>query len=204
MIKQVVFDFGQVLVHFDPHAMCERYLTNDEDIAVMEAVLFDRLYWDKLDAGTITDEQTITLAQKRLPAHLRPIAADIFYNWIYMLPEIDGMRDVLISLKQNGVPLYLLSNISRYFADHCDEIEILSYFDHCVFSAVCGYTKPHKNIFDHLCRTCDCDPAQTLFIDDSEKNIEGAEKAGLIGYRFDGDATKLRQFLVANGVLADD
>lgn len=202
MIRQVVFDFGQVLVHFDPHEMCKRYLTNEEDIAVMEEVLFDRLYWDKLDAGTITDEETIALARERLPEHLRDIAAEIFYNWIYMLPEVEGMRTILEDLKANGVPLYLLSNISQYFADHSGEIPILSYFDRCIFSAVCGYTKPHRDIFDYLCRTCDGDPAETLFIDDSAVNIEGAKAAGWMGYRFDGDAAALRRFLVENGVLS--
>ncbi len=201
MIRWVVFDFGQVLVRFDPHAMCERYLDNETDIAVMERVLFDRLYWDKLDAGTITDEEAVALAKERLPAHLRDKAGEIFFNWIYMLPEIDGMRALLEELKANGVPLCLLSNISRYFADHRDEIGILSYFDHCIFSAVCGMTKPHRDIFTHLCRVCDAAPQELLFIDDSDGNIRGAEAAGICGYRFDGNAEVLRDYLRKKGLL---
>jgi len=201
VIRWVVFDFGQVLVRFDPHAMCARYLDDEADIAVMEQVLFDRLYWDKLDAGTITDEETVALAKERLPVHLRDKAGEIFFNWIYMLPEIDGMRALLEELKANGVPLCLLSNISRYFADHSGEVGILSYFDHCLFSAVCGMTKPHRAIFMHACDVCACEPQELLFVDDSPANIQGATEAGLCGYRFDGNVGALRDFLCEKGVL---
>jgi len=201
MIKQVIFDFGQVLVKFDPHMMCCRYLSDPEDIRIMETVLFDRLYWDKLDAGTMTDEEAITAAKERLPAHLKEIAAEIFYNWIYMLPEIDGMRDLLDELRECGVKPALLSNISQYFADHADEIPILSGFEPCVYSAVCGMTKPHKEIFAYACTLCGSQPHETLFIDDSALNIDGAKQAGLVTYHFDGDAKALRRFLADNGVL---
>ena len=62
MIRQVIFDFGQVLVKFDPHMMCRKYLDDRKDIETMETVLFDRLYWDKLDAGTMTDEEAVAAA----------------------------------------------------------------------------------------------------------------------------------------------
>ena len=54
-IKTVVFDFGQVMVHFEPSYMVGKYVTDKEDAALLEKVVFDRLYWDKLDAGTIID-----------------------------------------------------------------------------------------------------------------------------------------------------
>ncbi len=201
MIKQVIFDFGQVLVKFDPHMMCERYLNDPKDIETMETVLFDRLYWDKLDAGTMTDEEAITAAKDRLPAHLKEIAAEIFYNWIHMLPEINGMNTLVEELCEHGFRPALLSNISRYFADHAHEIPILTHFEPCVFSAVCGMTKPHTDIFEYACTLCGSKPHETLFIDDSTLNIDGAKQAGLVTYRFDGDAKALRDYLVAQGVL---
>ena len=149
IIKQVIFDFGQVLVHFSPRAMCERYLTDPDDIRVMETVLFDRLYWDALDAGALSDEDAVAAAGERLPSHLQEVAGEIFFNWIYMLPEIDGMRDLVAELCANGFKPALLSNISRYFADHAKEIPILSMFEPCIYSAVCGMTKPHREIFEY-------------------------------------------------------
>ncbi len=201
MIKQVIFDFGQVLVKFDPHMMCCRYLHDPKDIETMETVLFDRLYWDKLDAGTMTDEEAITAAKDRLPAHLKEIAAEIFYNWIYMLPEINGMKALVEELCEHGFRPALLSNISQYFADHAHEIPILAHVEPCVFSAVCGMTKPHADIFEYACTLCGSKPHETLFIDDSALNIDGAKQAGLVTYHFNGDAAALRDYLVAQGVL---
>ena len=59
-VKNVVFDFGQVLVHFDPSYMVGRYVSDEEDAALIAEVLFDRLYWDRLDAGTISDAEPQT------------------------------------------------------------------------------------------------------------------------------------------------
>ena len=61
MIKNVVFDFGQVLVHFDPKYMTEQYVKNTEDAKLVEEVVFDRMYWDKLDLGTISNEETVSI-----------------------------------------------------------------------------------------------------------------------------------------------
>ena len=144
MIKNIVFDFGQVLVHFDTEYMTKQYIKDEKDAVLAEKVIFDRLYWDRLDAGTISDEELIKCVKERLPEHLHKSAEDIYMNWIYNIPEIEGMKDLIKSLKKDyGVSIYLLSNISTYFASHSDEIPILKEMDGCVFSAVCGFTKPN-------------------------------------------------------------
>lgn len=197
MIKNVVFDFGQVLVHFDPAYMVGQYVTDGEDAAQIAQVLFDRLYWDRLDAGTIGDEEVVGESCKRLPARLHAVTREIYDHWIYHLPPMEGMEALVRELKESGVRLYLLSNISTYFAEHASEIPILSYFDGCVFSAVCGHVKPSREIFAHLCESYGLEPTETLFVDDSEKNVAGAEKYGLLGYLFDGDAEALRAHLAS-------
>jgi putative hydrolase of the HAD superfamily len=134
--KNFIFDFGKVLVHFDPLYMVGKYTEDAEDAALVADVVFDRLYWDRLDAGTISDEEVVESSLKRLPERLHKCAACAYYNWIYNIPEIDGMREIVERIKKSGAPLYLLSNISTYFAAHKDEIPILSLFDGCVFSAL--------------------------------------------------------------------
>ena len=101
MIKNVVFDFGKVMVHFEPRYMVEQYVTESEDVALLEEVLFDRLYWDRADAGTITDEEVIAACKTRLPERLHAVAERIYWNWIYHLPEIDGMR-MLVQRRTRG------------------------------------------------------------------------------------------------------
>ena len=196
MIKNVVFDFGQVMVHFEPKYMVEQYVKDPEDSRLLQEVVFDRLYWDRLDAGTISDEETIEAVCARLPEHLHGVARALQYEWIYHIPEIEGMRALVQDIKRDfGVRTFLLSNINTYFAEHEKEIPCLCEFEKRIYSAVCGHVKPHADMFDYLCRVCDILPEETIFIDDSEKNIKGAEAFGIRGYLFDGDSARLREYL---------
>ncbi len=198
MIKNVVFDFGQVLVHFDPSYMVGKYVTEPQDKALLGQVVFDRLYWDKLDAGTITDEEVLSACKARLPKRLWRVCEEIYTHWMDNIPEIDGMEGILRELKSQGKRLFLLSNISKAFAERSGEFPILGCFERKVFSAVCGFVKPSREIFEHLCAECEILPQETLFIDDSAKNIAGAEAYGLRGYLFDGNVQNLREYLDKN------
>ena len=196
-IKNVIFDFGQVLVKFDPEYMCSQYLTNESDIKIAAKILFDRKYWDRLDAGTIEDEELLADAKLRLPLHLCEHAEKIYYNWIYNLPEIEGMREVVEMCKRKGWGVYILSNISHYFADRYEQIPILSLFDGFVFSAKAGAVKPSGEIFSHITEKFNLTPSQTLFIDDNENNVRGADKFGIAAYHFDGDSKNLHDFILS-------
>jgi len=196
MIQNVVFDFGQVLVHFEPSYMVGKYVTDAEDAAILETVVFDRLYWDRLDAGTITDEEVVAACRTRLPERLWDVAERIYYDWIYNIPEIEGMRELICRIRDTySVRLFLLSNISTYFATHAEEISVLDLFERCIFSSVCGKVKPHREIFEYLCAECDILPQETLFVDDNAANIAGARDFGITGYLFDGDVNGLKSYL---------
>ena len=196
MIKNVVFDFGQVLVHFQPAYMVEKYVTDEADAKLLEEVLFDRLYWDKLDEGTISNEEMMSAVQARIPQRLWSLAEEIYTHWIYHIPEIEGMAQLILRVKEGyGKRVLLLSNISKFFVEHADEVPILRLIEERVFSAACGMVKPNREIFEYLCATYALKPEETVFIDDSPKNIAGAEAYGIRGYIFDGDVEKLGAYL---------
>ena len=195
-MKNVIFDFGQVLVRFEPSYMVGKYVSDPVDAALLAHIVFDRKYWDTLDAGTITDAEVVADIKTRVPARLGDAVEQIYYNWIYHIPEVDGMRELILHVKQAyGAPIYVLSNISTYFAAHAHEIPILELVDGCVFSAVCGMTKPNTDIFEHICEKFALEPAETVFADDREENVRAAQSVGMAGYVFDGDAGKLRTYL---------
>ena len=195
MIKNVIFDFGQVLVHFIPNYMTKAYIENESDVRLTEEVIFDRLYWDKLDAGTITDDEVVELIKERLPERLWQNAEKAFRNWIYNIPQIEGMEENVIKLKEKGINICILSNISKGFAERYEEIPILKHFDKFVFSSTCGMVKPNKDIFEHVLNKYNFKAEETLFIDDRKENIEGALSVGINGYLFDGNAEKFSKFI---------
>ena len=176
--------------------MVERFVTEEGDSALLQKVVFDRLYWDKLDEGTISDEEALGLMKERLPKRLHGEAEKIYYNWIYNIPEIEGMTDLIREMKSlYGIHAFALSNISTYFVSHREELSFLGEFQKCIFSSVYGVTKPDPKIYRILCKECCILPEETIFIDDRQINVEAARDYGLRGYQFDGNVPALRKYL---------
>ena len=63
MIRNLIFDFGQVLIRFEPDEMIRPYVSDQSDRALLADVVFDRAYWDRLDNDSITDEELLKSAE---------------------------------------------------------------------------------------------------------------------------------------------
>lgn len=199
MKKNFIFDFGWVLVQFDSWYMTQKYITDPTDCELAQGVIFDRLYWDKIDAGTITDDEVKEAICSRLPERLWNGACKAYDNWYYNIPFIDEMVDLVKDIKAVGGKVFILSNISIRFSENYKHIPALkdffSLFDGLVFSGPLHITKPNAQIFNYLLNKYGLTAEETLFIDDLEKNVNGAKDVGISGYVFDGNAKKLRNFI---------
>ncbi len=197
--KNYIFDFGQVIVKFDTAYMTSVYIKDEAEAKMAEKIIFDRYYWDKLDAGTITDDEVKKGICERLPKELCTDACKVYDNWYKILEFIDGIPEFIREIKANDGKLYLLSNISETFAKNYATVptlrKILSMFDGLAFSAPLKITKPNKEIFEYVLNEYGLNPEETVFIDDREDNILGAQKAGINGYLFDGKINELRNYL---------
>ena len=80
MIKNVVFDYGQVLIEFNTAYMTAQYVSDPEDAKLVEEVIFDRLYWDPLDRDGISDEELLADSFRRLPERLWEQAKQVYDN----------------------------------------------------------------------------------------------------------------------------
>ncbi len=201
MIQNYIFDFGNVLANFYEEMLTAPYVADEVLRKTISDVVFDRLYWDKLDDGTITDKEVREEIRRRLPEEQRELGCLVYDSWVKTLTPVPGMGELVTALKKKGKKLYLLSNISIGFAETYREVPwlkaLLGQFDGLVFSGVIGMIKPNRDIFEHLLDTYDLKPEECLFIDDRQANIDGARAVGVDGYLFDGDAEKLREFLDA-------
>ena len=198
-LKNYIFDFGNVLVRFDPVLLTEACVPDSQQRDAIWPVVFDRLYWNPLDSGSISDEQIKAACRQRLPESLWAKAEECYDRWIENLIFMPGMVQLVRDIKDRGGKLYLLSNISVGFAESWQSVphlaEFLKQFDGLVFSGPLGIVKPSAEIFRYLLDTYGLDPKESIFIDDSEKNTRGAEAVGLQAYCFDGDPDKLRACL---------
>jgi len=186
-------------VHFSPEYMTGVYIKDKADCRLAQEVIFDRLYWDRLDEGTISDREVKEEICSRLPERLHKSAISVYDNWYFNIPFIDGMKELIFDIKAKGGRLYLLSNISQGFADNYMLVpelnELFSLFDGLVFSGKIGLTKPNKEIFNYLLDKHCIKAEESIFIDDNVNNVEGSKAVGIEGYLFEGDALKLRQYL---------
>ena len=189
MFKNFIFDFGQVIVKFEPEYMTSAYVKNAEDVKLVKDIVFDRLYWDKLDAGIITDEEVKKGIRSRLPESLRDLACTVYDNWYYNLPIINETVELIKKIKEKGGKLFLISNISEGFATNYKKIpkikEIFDLFDGLVFSGPIKLAKPNKEIFNYALKKFNIKAEESIFFDDNKDNIAGADSVGIKGFSFD-------------------
>lgn len=110
------------------------------------------------------------------------------------------MEQLVSDLKKAGYGVYLLSNASYRQHEYWPRVPGSQYFDGTLISADVKVVKPCAEIYDLLYETFHLVPQECLFIDDSAQNIEGAERTGMPGIVFHGDAEELRREMQAFGV----
>lgn len=197
----VVFDLGGVLIDWNPRYLYRSVFGGDE--AAMERFLADvaTAEWNaQQDAGRSWTEAIEALAQQH-PEHRDAIAA-FWHRWTETLGDaIEPTVAILAELRQAGVRLLALTNWSgETFPLARPRYPFLEWFDGIVVSGDVRMAKPDVRIFEHLVERHTLEPAETVFIDDSEANVLAAAGLGLIAIRFTG-AADLRRELVGLGLL---
>ncbi len=199
MIRNIVFDMGNVLVIYDPVRVCRVYAQDEEEIEWIRRELFDSEEWILLDKGAVTEEEAMERVRRRLPnERLRALADRCMQEWhIHNIEPRPGMEEHVRDLKGKGLGIYLCSNASRRLRVYEDRLPGSRYFDGTIVSAEEGVLKPDAAIYKRLFEKYSLCPEECFFIDDLPANIEGGRACGMDGYCFaDGDTERLRAFLM--------
>ena len=67
MIKNIIFDFGNVLLEWNEDKVVSNYSNNKDEQEILKKVIFKSNDWLKLDDGTMDYKQAITLFKENLP-----------------------------------------------------------------------------------------------------------------------------------------
>lgn len=198
-VRNVVFDIGGVLLDWNPRHLY-RGLVDDADEMEWFLANVCTMAWNaQLDLGRSFDEACDELATQH-PDH-----AELVHAWKrqadMVAGEVPGTGDIVRDLRGRGTPLFLLTNMpTDVFHERVAAYEVLQGFDGAVVSGEEGVIKPSPEIFEVLVHRFDLQPAETLFIDDSEPNVVGAREAGLEAHHFRG-ADALRAALIDLALL---
>ena len=201
MIDTIVFDMGQVLIHWDGAALLEKYGLEQEDKRLLLEELFGDVEWVMLDRGTLPFEQAIKAVCARVPERLHGVVREVITGWwLQPLRPIEGMAQLIRELKESGCGIYLLSNASLPLRTYFPRIPGAEYFDGLMVSAEEKLLKPNPEIFRRLLDRFGLEAERCFFVDDSPANVEGALRVGLSGCVFRGSVSQLRDRLRRAGI----
>lgn len=181
-IKNIVFDFGGVLVDLNRENAVKRF----EKLGVKEAdALIDKYHQKgiflEVEDGSINAEEFRQKISKLAGKELT--FEEIQHAWLGFVAEISQYKlDYLLELRKN-YKVYLLSNTNPYVMGWarssrftCVGRPLDDYVDKVYASYEIGKVKPDPAIFEYMIKDASLLPEETLFVDDGSSNIEMAKE----------------------------
>lgn len=201
MYKNIIFDLGNVLLNFNPKEYLKIKISEDKIEDVYKAI-FQSEEWLMLDRGTITEKDAINNIIERNITYRDDINL-VFKEWYDILKPIEESVEVLQNLKENGYNVYYLSNFHELaFKEVTTKNNFFELFDGGVVSYAEKLIKPEEEIYKLILKRYNLNPRETIFIDDTKLNVDGASKLGIKAI-FLEDPKKLRENLISLKVKID-
>jgi len=189
-VKNIIFDLGGVLINLNYQLTRKAF----EDLGVED---FDAFYtqhkvnplFENLEVGAIEPEAFyealreatgLTLSNDQLETAWNAMLLDFPIERLLWLDQIKNKYNIYLFSNTNAIHYKAFTTI---YAQTAPLIGLNTDFNHffktAYYSHTLGQRKPELAAFEAVIQDAKLDPAQTLFIDDTISNIEGAQKAGL-------------------------
>ena len=185
MIKNIVFDMGGVLLEFDPEKTTNKYYPEEYREVVLNSIFGGEL-WAMLDRGTLTVEDALPMFLAKLPESLHEMATPMLLDYYPLMPPYEESYNIAAEMKRRGFGIYLLSNATPKYYDYKDKIPVMSLMDGIFISSDYKLLKPEKEIYLKFLEVFSLKAEECFFIDDLERNINGAKAVGFDGFVFKG------------------
>ena len=175
---------GKVFIHFDWERTYNAFANETRrDLESVKAALTTAYF--PYEHGHISTQEFIDHLNKELESTLSH--ADFSLLWTSTLDEDKEMTQLLQGLRQQQIPMYLLSNINEVsFGYLQDKFNVSQHFDELVLSYKVGHMKPAVEIYHEVLNRSKVPAENCLFIDDMYENIEAAQSIGINGIHFNG------------------
>jgi putative hydrolase of the HAD superfamily len=196
-VQAIIFDYGKVLSLPPTHQQWQRFASF---FGVDEPTL-QKQYWkfrDDYDRAIYDGPEYWRHIAKENNRQLSDgdVEQLIFFDndqWTNLNPE---MLEFAREQKALGVKTAILSNMQpNMLVFMRKKFDWLGEFDVQMYSCEEGIVKPEPEIYLECCKRLGVAPANSLFLDDKEKNVDGAAKAGLQAMLFEGDRGEVERYL---------
>jgi 2-haloacid dehalogenase len=197
----IIFDFGGVLINWDPHKLFNKYFSNDRQAIDNFLAEINFSVWNLSQDKGYPFSRAVTDLSAQFPQYAHLIHA-YDEEWeesiIGVIPET---VEILLKLKKAGYHLYGLTNWSgEKFALVKNKYEAFNLFESILVSGEVKLAKPDPAIFHLLLQRIKRQPQECLLIDDSLPNIEAAQELGFATHHFTSPAL-LGAYLQESGIL---
>jgi 2-haloacid dehalogenase len=183
-IKALIFDFGGVLLEWDPRVPYRRFFDQPQEIDHFLSEINFTAWNTHQDKGR-PFTQGIAELSAQFPQHAHLISAYFEHYEESITGSIPGMPELLDRLKRAGFRLYGLSNWSaETFPKIRNKYPFFDLFDDIILSGAVKLLKPDPAIFRLTLERIKCRPEECLLIDDSPVNIAIARDLGLATVQF--------------------
>ncbi|RKD92161.1 HAD family hydrolase [Mangrovibacterium diazotrophicum] len=183
--KNIIFDLGGVLLQID----AQRSIQAFRELGMPEMIRpggwgYNHPVFLEMEAGKLSDEQFRTGIQELLP---QPVSNETIDNaWCAMILEYFPERIELVRRLSANYRVFLFSNTNAIHIRHFQGLfkrtfqhELSELFEKDYYSSEIGLRKPDPASFDFVLNDAGLKAEETLFVDDSDANIESAKKTGM-------------------------
>jgi len=187
MLRLILFDIGGVLIELSGLPVLLHWLEN--------RLTTEQVYSHWLTSPCVRAFETgkipADVFAEQLIAELRvPITSEEFLQGLSMWGQrvLPGAVELVQRLPANYLRATLCNTNAVHWPNVLQHRNLLSGFDHHFASHLTGRIKPDAEAFEHVLTTLDCQPAETIFVDDSRLNIEAAKRLGIRAFQVKGPA----------------
>lgn len=184
MIKNIIFDIGNVLLNFKPKEYMKTLQFDAKTIDALDNIIFKSELWKEADRGTFSIRHLVELLVKENPNYAKEIQKLLSENWVKIHTKKQDSISFLKTLKNQGFKIYLLSNCSKEAHDFIMQYDFIQLIDGDIYSYELNICKPEKAIYEKLIKKFSINPRECIFIDDNQLNVEISNQLGIYGIVF--------------------
>jgi len=204
MVKNIVFDLGNVIVEFKPKDYMKRIGFSDEKSEEFFQMIFKDARWEKFDLGDITIDEYVAALKAENPDKTNDLDLIFPENWTENFLKPKQASIDFLNRASDTYGIYILSNVSSYVLEYVKSLGFWNKVNGGTYSYAEKSLKPEPKIYQNFLRANNLNPSECLFLDDLPQNIEAAKSLGLNGIVFHDNLDEVIDFLITDKSINKD
>lgn len=185
-IRNIIFDLGGIFIDIN-------YPKTEKAFIDLQVSNFAEFYtqhhaskiFESLETGKLSPEEFYKTFREETGFNIDDVSIRNAWNALlgdFFVDRLQWLNDI-----KNRYNIYLFSNTNKIHYDAFMDIfrrqtgidNFNNYFIKAYYSHECGFRKPYPESYQRILEEQNLKASETLFIDDTQKNVEGAKQAGL-------------------------